>query len=355
MKNYLFKFFLLFSVTALPLFAAETLADVNRLFAVHASKTIIKNKRIEPTFIEKEEILKEFPQLIPELIPDFRTTIHFSLGELMRPLDDEDDIEKSLCAVVIPLTDLMPQVVNLNCYDTFIMGSCIFTPRTTLVLPKECQNDPTFNTNAYSVFFYDQSKKTLRQAVDELIAEKGGWSIRMLDNVDEDKLNEAYLNDENINTKEFFAPLLADHHYISVGCRSVPCDGDAYILGSCEDNLCFLAGVYLPISLGDDKEFVTKDVIEARKMVAQEFELLIKYVNNLPFRTGRKKVFEQKKQAYSDWMNILDADLRARKSHRKTLMKAPMDVWVSINENKGSLKALNQLIDKIRAKLPAAK
>lgn len=58
------------------------------------------------------------------LYPNVRWTVHFALGELVRPVgDDWMNWENSPYAVVTPLKSLMPQLININCYDTFVLGN----------------------------------------------------------------------------------------------------------------------------------------------------------------------------------------------------------------------------------------
>lgn len=201
--------------------SAKTLGQ--RLFAVHATQYLPVDNAIQARLAGMELVQPEF---------DFRCTVHFALGELVRPVEGVMSWEEFPFAVVTPLVELLPQLINLNCYDSFILADYRIGSAATFVLPiGYTENIPT----ACSLYYYDPLHCSLRQAVDEVIAAKGGWAVRMSEEDREDELREAWHNGVNINTPEFFAPLLKNRPYLSIGCRFDPLDGEAYRFGQLEN------------------------------------------------------------------------------------------------------------------------
>lgn len=143
----------------------------------------------------------------------------------MRPIGDWKSWEECKFAVVVRLKDLMPQLINLNCYDTFILGDFKLTPTSILITPK---GEVQLNQSEYILYEYDPSATSLREAVDDAIQQLDGWSIRMLDDEEEDILRDAIHEGQNINTKSFFSPLLTAKPYLSVGLRFDEEDGEHY-------------------------------------------------------------------------------------------------------------------------------
>jgi len=194
----------------------------NKLIAVHATDSLPDNgylRRAGPENDEGTQIIK--------ILQKIRGTLHFSLGELVRELDDEISWDLHRVAVLIPLKDLMSQLININCYDTFILGDYKLNERSVVVKPFGMDHN---DSGEYQIYGYDPEKTTLREAVDIAISMMGGWSIRMINGADEGILEEAFLEDFNINTKEFFLPLLRNRPYLSVGLRFDPLDGENYRL-----------------------------------------------------------------------------------------------------------------------------
>ncbi len=188
------------------------------------------------------------PQVL-DLLNQSRATIHFSLGELVRPVGDWMSWEENKFAVVVPLKDLMPQLININCYDTFILGDFKLTSTTILVAPEgEIQS----NQEGFILYEYNPSVSSLRESVDHAIQILNGWSIHMLDDEDEDILREALFEGENINTKSFFAPLLEGKPYLSVGLRFEEGEGEHYRLSNIEIGILSLVNHFFDF-FGENK------------------------------------------------------------------------------------------------------
>lgn len=103
---------IIFSIFSCFLQADESLGKL--LFAVHATDHFPKDGILHAGYGVHEEI--------PEWVPNVRCTLHFSLGELVRPVGTGEEQwmtwENKLFAIVVPLENLFPQLINLNCYVT---------------------------------------------------------------------------------------------------------------------------------------------------------------------------------------------------------------------------------------------
>lgn len=188
------------------------------LFAVHATDQFPKDGVLYGGYGNPDEI--------PAGIPNIRRTVHFSIGELVRPIGVGEDEwmtwENKSNAVVVPLESLYPQLINLNCYDTFILGDLALSPEMFLVAPKG-----TAAKGNFTVFEYEP-ETSLREAVDELIASQGGWKVTMsAENIDEEYAP-ALVDGVNINTYDFFSPLLEKIPYLSLGVRWEALHGEAW-------------------------------------------------------------------------------------------------------------------------------
>lgn len=214
MRKYLF-IFLLF-----PWFIAASESIGENLFAVHATDVLPEEGILYAGYGK--------PGTLPEDIPNVRCTVHFSLGELVRPLGDWMTWENKKYAIVVPLKNLYPQLVNLNCYDTFILGDLELTKEMYLVAP-----EGTPSIGECSIFEYN-SDTSLREAVDQLIATLGGWKVTMSDDNLDEEYAPAYVNGTNINTQEFFASFLEMIPHLSLGVRWDPLHGEAWRLANLE-------------------------------------------------------------------------------------------------------------------------
>ncbi len=209
----MYKILLILLLFPCFLWANENLGE--HLFAVHATNVLPEDGVLHAGYGKPEDI--------PEGIPDIRCTVHFSIGELVRPVGkDWMNWEEHLYAIVTPLKSLYPQLVNLNCYDSFILGDLDLTQEMFVVVPKGTMLDGPF-----SIYEYD-SRSSLREAVDALIGSLGGWKVTMLGYKDESKYRKATVDGRNINTHKFFTPFLEKLPHLSLGLRWYPLHGEAW-------------------------------------------------------------------------------------------------------------------------------
>ncbi|MCL5291389.1 MAG: hypothetical protein M1548_02520 [Actinobacteria bacterium] len=194
----------------------------SRLFAVHAT----------PIFPEGGILKAGARGLSPNNgwksdHPSFRPTIHFSLGELVRP-HGRQSWENMPYAIVVPIRALEEQLVNLFPEDTFILGDYRLTSEATILVMKGT------NVSGLSpdIRVVEYDKETgLRTAIDQLIREKGGWPIRTRVGGEIPMGNMAHIGDVDINRPEFFASLLGRFPHLSYGSHVSSEVGEAFRFG----------------------------------------------------------------------------------------------------------------------------
>jgi hypothetical protein len=318
-----------------------------KLFAVHVTRMFPQDGILKASLAGKESILGGMPV---ELFPDFRCTVHFSLGEMVRPVDGVISWEDYPFAVVSPLSELLPQLINLNCYDTFILGDYYLNQATTLVVPISYQG---MHTLPCDVYYYNPLTTTLRQAVDEAIDKQDGWHIRMSSEDNEEHVAPAWLDDINVNTPSFFAPLREKYPHLSIGCRFTAIDGEAYRFGKIELLLYALAKHYLPLEQENSSSpIATEEVQSCKEKLLKEAKAIASYANTLPFSQQALDVFNTDYARLLSWINILTADLHLRTAFQKTIMQAPPEYWVQINRYRSSPEELLLFLEANLSNLP---
>ncbi|MCB1113023.1 MAG: hypothetical protein H7A37_06265 [Chlamydiales bacterium] len=254
-------FCLLFtSIYSIP--TKETLEK--KIFAVHATNTFPATRKLHAGFDTSASKTSH----IAAFFSSTRPTLHFSLGELVRPVGDYLSWEDCTYAIITPLGDLLPQMVNINCYDSFILGDFDFTSSTIIVAPVGTKPD-----NLVQMFWYDPQSTTLREAIDNAIDQMDGWHIRMVHSEDESVLNEALCNGENINTKDFFSSLLQAYPYLSVGLRFDELDGNHYLLSAIEAETLILANYFFQIfpDTEEEDDFSIEYLLVAKSRLIDNF------------------------------------------------------------------------------------
>ncbi|MGL5264418.1 MAG: hypothetical protein ACRDAI_07640 [Candidatus Rhabdochlamydia sp.] len=145
-----------------------------QIWAVHAAR-ILPNEALIP-FIANEDLSVNQQRGSD---PGISNTIHFSLGELVRP-HSEISWEDHSFAVITPLNTIIDQAVNIFTHDTFIIGKWSLKKETVVLVP-EGTDISGLQDKKFKVVSYPSEKK-LRVAIDEIIQEKKGLAFRMKDN-----------------------------------------------------------------------------------------------------------------------------------------------------------------------------
>ncbi len=315
----------------------ETIAQ--KLYAVHVTRRLPQDGILHAGIGGKESLVGPIPE---ELFPDFRCTVHFSLGEMVRPVEGVISWEDCPFAVVTPLSEILPQTINLNCYDTFILGDYLLGEKAILVMPLSY---PIPGRIPCELHLYDPLSCTLREAVDEAIAMRGGWAVRMSSDDREDELAEAWFDGMNINQPSFFASLLQMRPHIAFGCRFEPLDGEAYRFGEIENILYSIAFSYLPLNSEMANRMSRDELCELARELVEKAGALSRYVDRLPFSEKSLEVYRRNHERLLSWVNILEADIHLRTLYGRTLMQSAEELWRRIDTYRTSLEELNSFLD----------
>lgn len=313
----------------------------SKIFAVHATPILPKDGVLKAGAIDIS-----YDKKWQDEPPSFRPTIHFALGELVR---EHQNIswDKKPFAVVIPIKALESQLINVFPHDTFVLGDYKLTPEAILLVPRGT-NVSTLSQDVQVVEY--GSGTNLRQAVDQVIRDKNGWSVRMEpEGVTIGSV--AYVEDAEINSADFFQSLLERFPHISFGTHLNSERGDAFRFGLIEQGLNQIMRTYSgnwfsfsTIQVQFHKSFVTHNLIK--------LEAFIKHAQGLT--PGALRAFEDKKQKLAGWMNIIDADMELRVRLGKTLSGAPKRVQKQIQAQRYDSGKLRETVGKLASSLPNA-
>lgn len=326
-----------------------------RLYAVHAT-SILPKGNILRAGLGRQPFQSTLAQ---RLYPDLRATVHFSLGELVRPIQVGEKIygwEESPYAIVIPLKNLLYQTISLNCYDLFTLGSVsLDSEEVTLVIP---EGDLSLlpEDRRYAVRTYDPALKRVREVVDEVIEMKRGWHVRMSEGRSEDDLNPAFVEGTrvDINHREFFSSLKSAYPHISiVGLRWRPLEGEGYLFGLLEQQTAPLIHALMDPSFSAEQPPVI-DIKDFENQLFALYETVAKidrFVRESPYLMPQKMEYEEKRMAIETWLNILMVELELNRMLGKTLRGAPPKIWEEVDAWRHSLHTLRSQLWEISSTL----
>ncbi len=164
--------------------------------------------------------------------------VHWSLGELVQP-HAGGSWEETDFAVITALKNLEPQLVNVNAYDTTTFGNFAITRDTLVLVPESFfqANKALYETHIPFGYIYDD-KVPLREAVKTVIRDPKlkGWPITMKPGANS-LYDPAMMASININTYEFFRPLLKTSPHVSFGDDIESITGNAYCYGAIDQIL----------------------------------------------------------------------------------------------------------------------
>lgn len=281
------------------------------LYAVHSTDYLPKNGYIRPLAMQ-----------VPGTYC-FRPTIHWSLGELVASHDGYSWDDKKY-AVVTPLNNLFPQLVNVFAHDTFTVGSFKLNSETMLVLPDE-QRTQNHQSPA-QIIRYNPSEESLRSAIKRAIAGAGGWSIRMNDG-DVEYGSNAFWGEKNINTPNFFKNLLEKFPHLSFGTHLESERGEAWMFGALDRVMHMMAKKW-------DVLFFTHDYdaeIQFRKHFLQMFlGRLRNNVEQMPLHTRGQELFYRTAAQTESFIALVETEMLLRKKYQKTLHGAATEIETEV-------------------------
>lgn len=318
-----------------PLEALES-----KVFAVHATPTLPKKGILTAGArdISSDKKWGDEP-------PSFRPTIHFSLGELVQE-HSEQSWDKSPFAVVTPLKSLEGQLVNIFPHDTFILGDYHLTEKDTLLVPRgtdASELPANLNTVEYN------PQMGLRNAVDQVIREKGGWSIRMKpEGVAIGSV--AYIEDTEVNSSEFFQSLFDAFPQLSYGTHLEAERGDAFRFGVIEQTVNSVMKNY-------SNHWFTYSSVQVqlhKSLIEHNLVQLEKSLSGQSLSAEALQAFEDKRGKLAGWLNIINADLETRQRIGRTFIGAPEWIQEELRKVKDDPEALKSVVDRLADELPDA-
>jgi hypothetical protein len=321
--------------STLPRYDARTLET--KLYAVHATR-----------FFPEDGVMKAGASnarlgTVGDEPAAFRPTLHFSLGEMVRGHRD-GSWEDAPYAVVTPLKTLKPQLVNVNPYDTFILGDFSLPPESIVVMPK---GQTHRLLPGQRVFFYDPRTTTLREAVDAALEREGAWKISM--DLPPGKHNgqigsqPALLNGEDINSSDFFRPLLDESPHVSYGTHYAAETGTLGARAGTIENL-----LQHMMDRFDALWVNSVDMELGRELIVHhlaKMEIEIKQAK-LPFAS--LDAFRRKKALLEDWLRLANQELDLQKTHGLSFAGLSRDSRERFKALRGKPKELEKYVNELR-------
>lgn len=155
----------------------------------------------------------------------FRPTLHWALGEQVQP-HVNGSWDDCRYGIVTPLGTLEPQLLNVAPHDTITVGPVQLTDRAVLVVPEGTD----LATLPAGIPAHVYSGKTLREAIDEVVADRNGLKISMRRG-DVHLGMPAKLGDHDINDPRFFGALFEQNPALSFGTHGHSVRGEAHRFG----------------------------------------------------------------------------------------------------------------------------
>lgn len=283
-----------------------------RMFAVHATQFVPQGNKLKALARDIS-----YGQKWGEDVPSFRPTIHFALGGLVSAHGDHtwDD---SPYAVVSPLSNLEPHLVNVMAHDTIAIGAVPLNESGTAVLAPE-DADMTGIGYDVQVIRYDRHQN-VSEAVKAYIQQQGGWEVSSRFG-DVHHSAHATIDGTNINSEQFFGALLEAHPDLSFGGHAHSLRGESYRYGVADLSLNnaimrYETGGFDPLGAAFEASLAAHHIAKIEQnMAARE---------TLP--PGAMLDFQDKKHRAIGWLNFVDADLWAGGQFGKSLAYAPKGI-----------------------------
>jgi|GEM_PF-5125086 len=290
----------------------------SKLIAVHATDVLPEKGIVQAGARNVSDDEDEFDEP-----PSFRPTVHFTLGELVRD-HSGNSWEHKPYAVITHLRSLLPQLVNIYTYDTFIIGNYKLKKGDTILVPKgtDTAKIPDFVT----IVEYNRFTG-LRAAVDKEIQARGGWPIRMEDGSSGDIGDAVKVESININASGFYSELMQLLPSIGFGNHLESEIGHGFRFGVIESNIKFLLSLYTNPRYYQ----VSTQELELRKsLILHNVKQLEHYVSIQSFSPESIGIFHEKRNKLLSWLNVVELDLILRKNHHRTIQLASSNLIAEI-------------------------
>jgi hypothetical protein len=250
-----------------------------------------------------------------------RFGVHAALGEMVRPHGPYSWEDRKI-AVVHPLKEL-GGLISLNPYDTMILGDVKLNKNSVLIVPQGSQVDPV-RCNC-QVVEYNPEKTTLRAAIDDVVKSRGGWSIRMQAEREQQIDAEFEINGRTYKTSQFFRNFLKDKPHVSVGMEGKSLNGQAFRFGYLSQFLVrtFDSFRYMGNEYGSIFQRLMLRVLEHHLAKVRE----LGDETRIPLES--RKSFLEQVSIFEGMLNILRLDvyLRERYDLRLSGSFLPPEIW----------------------------
>ncbi|MBB64479.1 MAG: hypothetical protein CMO81_05400 [Waddliaceae bacterium] len=246
----------------------------------------------------------------------YRPFVHWTLGALV-PSHGLGTWESQKYAVVIPFTELEPQLVNIFPYDTVTVGDFSLSEKKATLITREELNTPYPYANVVVL----QSDETLRGAIDKVLTDNSAWHVDLENNAKHISPARVLARNEiNLSEMKHWESFLEEKPYLSFGPVIHSWRGDYSKLkrmGLTVD-LLVIKYLYCDKNLIDFRHIgeISKSDLE---MISSVFKLYIEKTENL--RSQYVENIEQGKviidaiQQIELWIKLIEEDNAYRKEY----------------------------------------
>ncbi|MBF0123208.1 MAG: class I SAM-dependent methyltransferase [Candidatus Omnitrophica bacterium] len=276
---------------------------------------------------------------MPKADTYFRITTHFALGGLVQAETSRAGNNYEY-AVVSPLKNLAPQLVNIFPTDTFILGNYRLKDGDFLVVPLGTQ--VTGLPKEVKIVYYDPKKEDLRGAVEGVIKRNKGWLIQQPETFGIGE--KAVLDGEDISHPDFFKAFLHQHPQVSFGDAVRSEVGWAGSLGFIEQDLRHLIrSEYI------DKRNTYSTAELKVNLILLEYHVsqVARHISEAGFSQDVLAVFQNKRQDMEKWLEILRLDIQSRVS-QEAMKKADYSLKYPAGIRRVILRGKHALLKKFR-------
>jgi hypothetical protein len=199
-----------------------------RLWAVHATSVIPQDSELKVF----NSIMNDKPLVFRKEEVGVSRTLHFAIGELVRPHGKTQTWDYVPFAILVPFGVLLDtaKVINIFTYDTMVLGNWKIPVSAILIVPEEMVQVATANY-PFKIVTYPTAHMTLREAVSREILQQKGIQVSMTNRVCGLGAR-AFIDGEiNINSMSFFNSIFTANSDLSFGDASHSLRGRAESLG----------------------------------------------------------------------------------------------------------------------------
>jgi|GEM_PF-3242493 len=274
------------------------------------------------------EILPPASQDFTEKLASWRPTVHWALGGVV-PAHTELDWDERELAVVTPVKHLLPQLVNINPYDSFSLGSVSLTENFFLLHPA---NKPVAAGTGGSIKVPYPEGLSLSEAVAQFIAARNGLTSKFTPGsstgvepvtavtADETK---AY---KDFNSLDQFKFLLDRLDYLSYGSHLESVKGWAFRFGVIDQALISLGGI---LETSKIKSWSYPEDRIKIALIKHHLIVLTQSIQRSTMRESAKTDFAQMTKKLQEMINILDENVE-KKSQPSEKTAADLQLFTEI-------------------------